>query len=133
VKVVPKIYRVKVLKIIIMTVEKLSTNRIKNRVIVLQIKQKDKKMNYIISRESNPVSDNNEDLIEISMANNNQVAITDYQGTKDTHQHRTTQIKTSSTFNNNKKWECQVFMDLTKGGAVDHQNRRRRVKTISNP
>jgi len=136
VKVVLKICKARVLKIIKMTAEKLSINRIKNKAIVLLIKPKTSKRKCIVAREFSQVLDNNEDLSEINMVNKIKEVITDYLGTKDTHQHKTIQTKAAiSTFNNNnnnKKWECLVYMDLIKEDVVDHQNRRRRVKTTNN-
>ena len=86
-----------------MIVEKLYINKIKNKVIVLKIKQKISRRKCIINREFNLVLGSNEDLKEISMVSQIKDSTIDYQGTKVTHQHRTTQIKVSNTFNNNKK------------------------------
>ena len=133
-KEVQKIYKEKVLKIIIMTVAKLYINRTKSKVIVLLIKQKIKRTCKIINRIecSNLVLDSSVDQIEITMVSLLKEVITDFLVPKDTLQLRTILIIANSNLNNNKKWECLVFMDHTKEDEVDHQNLRRRIKTISN-
>lgn len=122
-----RICKEKALKIITMTVEKLFINKIKNKAIVLLIKQKIILKKCNTNRGFNLGSDSNVVPTEISMANKIKEVTIDYLGIKDTPQTRITQIKISFS-NNNKKWECQGFTVPIKEDAADPQNQRRRIK-----